>query len=61
MLFGNIQELLEKANVPFVGTPSKNCLLAFDKVCYALLISFLIFTLLFSLLSFHNNMLDRLK
>uniref|UniRef100_A0A0E0QD26 ATP-grasp domain-containing protein n=1 Tax=Oryza rufipogon TaxID=4529 RepID=A0A0E0QD26_ORYRU len=24
-------ELLEKANVPFVGTPSKNCLLAFDK------------------------------
>jgi D-alanine-D-alanine ligase-like ATP-grasp enzyme len=58
---GGIQELLEKANVPFVGTPSKNCLLAFDKVCYALLISFLIFTLLFSLLSFHNNMLDRLK
>uniref|UniRef100_A0A0E0LQ36 ATP-grasp domain-containing protein n=1 Tax=Oryza punctata TaxID=4537 RepID=A0A0E0LQ36_ORYPU len=28
---GGIQELLEKANVPFVGTPSKNCLLAFDK------------------------------
>lgn len=28
---GGIQELLEKANVPFVGTPSKECELAFDK------------------------------
>lgn len=28
----NIQELLEKANVPFVGTPSKECQRAFDKV-----------------------------
>uniref|UniRef100_A0A0D9X375 ATP-grasp domain-containing protein n=1 Tax=Leersia perrieri TaxID=77586 RepID=A0A0D9X375_9ORYZ len=28
---GGIQELLEEANVPFVGSPSKNCLTAFDK------------------------------
>ncbi|KAG0541638.1 hypothetical protein BDA96_02G034200 [Sorghum bicolor] len=28
---GGIQELLEKANVPFVGTPSKECERAFDK------------------------------
>ncbi|TVU37113.1 hypothetical protein EJB05_10406, partial [Eragrostis curvula] len=28
---GGIQELLEKANVPFVGTPSKGCHRAFDK------------------------------
>nr|CAB3459049.1 unnamed protein product [Digitaria exilis] len=28
---GGIQELLEKANVPFVGTPSKECQHAFDK------------------------------
>uniref|UniRef100_M8C8Q2 D-alanine--D-alanine ligase n=1 Tax=Aegilops tauschii TaxID=37682 RepID=M8C8Q2_AEGTA len=28
---GGIQELLEKANVPFVGTPSNECLRAFDK------------------------------
>ncbi|WVZ67162.1 hypothetical protein U9M48_016282 [Paspalum notatum var. saurae] len=28
---GGIQELLEKANVPFVGTPSKGCQRAFDK------------------------------
>ncbi|KAF0908581.1 hypothetical protein E2562_026630 [Oryza meyeriana var. granulata] len=28
---GGIQELLEKANVPFVGTPSNNCRVAFDK------------------------------
>ncbi|EER99943.2 hypothetical protein SORBI_3002G427800 [Sorghum bicolor] len=28
---GGIQELLEKANVPFVGTPSKECQRAFDK------------------------------
>lgn len=28
---GGIQELLEKANVPFVGTPSKECHRAFDK------------------------------
>ncbi|OEL26382.1 hypothetical protein BAE44_0012600 [Dichanthelium oligosanthes] len=29
---GGIQELLEKANVPFVGTSSKECQRAFDKV-----------------------------
>jgi len=29
---GGIQELLEKAKVPFVGTPSKECQHAFDKV-----------------------------
>ncbi|CAL5060905.1 unnamed protein product [Urochloa decumbens] len=28
---GGIQALLEKANVPFVGTPSKECQCAFDK------------------------------
>ncbi|KAH7667514.1 D-alanine--D-alanine ligase protein [Dioscorea alata] len=28
---GGIQELLEKANVPFVGTPSNECRQAFDK------------------------------
>ncbi|GJN10606.1 hypothetical protein PR202_ga28714 [Eleusine coracana subsp. coracana] len=28
---GGIQELLEKANAPFVGTPSKECRRAFDK------------------------------
>ncbi|XP_062186949.1 uncharacterized protein LOC133890548 [Phragmites australis] len=28
---GGIQELLEKASVPFVGTPSKECRRAFDK------------------------------
>nr|CAB3455374.1 unnamed protein product [Digitaria exilis] len=28
---GGIQEFLEKANVPFVGTPSKECQHAFDK------------------------------
>ncbi|XP_042480698.1 uncharacterized protein LOC122061493 isoform X2 [Macadamia integrifolia] len=28
---GGIQELLEKVNVPFVGTPSKECCQAFDK------------------------------
>ncbi|KAK9054895.1 hypothetical protein SSX86_025974 [Deinandra increscens subsp. villosa] len=28
---GGIQELLEKSNVPFVGTRSKECLTAFDK------------------------------
>ncbi|KAL5198943.1 hypothetical protein ABZP36_002455 [Zizania latifolia] len=33
---GGIQELLEKANAPFVGTPSKNCQLAFDKYNAAL-------------------------
>ncbi|KAI0497287.1 hypothetical protein KFK09_020510 [Dendrobium nobile] len=29
---GGIQELLEKANVPFVGTPSAECRQAFDKI-----------------------------
>ncbi|XP_043697098.1 D-alanine--D-alanine ligase A-like [Telopea speciosissima] len=29
---GGIQELLEKVNIPFVGTPSKECRQAFDKV-----------------------------
>ncbi|KAJ4971798.1 hypothetical protein NE237_004897 [Protea cynaroides] len=28
---GGIQELLEKVNIPFVGTPSKECRQAFDK------------------------------
>ncbi|KAG8079235.1 hypothetical protein GUJ93_ZPchr0007g6307 [Zizania palustris] len=36
---GGIQELLEKANAPFVGTPSKNCQLAFDKYNAALELS----------------------
>ncbi|XP_020694758.1 uncharacterized protein LOC110108371 isoform X2 [Dendrobium catenatum] len=32
---GGIQELLEKANVPFVGTPSAECRQAFDKGIHA--------------------------
>jgi D-alanine-D-alanine ligase-like ATP-grasp enzyme len=31
-VLANIQELLEKKNIPFVGTPSNECRRAFDKV-----------------------------
>lgn len=30
--YWNFQELLEEYNIPFVGTGSKECLQAFDKV-----------------------------
>ena len=51
----NIQELLEKANVPFVGTPSKECQRAFDKV-HCMFLSRLLLTryvINFSLPSFY--------
>ena len=37
----NFQEILEKSNVPFVGTQSNDCRKAFDKVT-VLLVFFLI-------------------
>ncbi|KAL0450949.1 UNVERIFIED_CONTAM: D-alanine--D-alanine ligase [Sesamum latifolium] len=37
---GGIQELLEKSNIPFVGTPSNECRKAFDKILVVDLNSF---------------------
>jgi len=51
----NTQDLLEKANVPFVGTPSKECQRAFDKV-HCMFLSRLLLTryvIKFSLPSFY--------
>ncbi|KAL0310042.1 UNVERIFIED_CONTAM: D-alanine--D-alanine ligase [Sesamum radiatum] len=38
---GGIQELLEKSNIPFVGTPSNECRKAFDKILSVDLKSFI--------------------